>query len=69
MSSLMMSIPVFAKEHSISRSLLYKMIKEGSGPRITKIRGRTLISIEAAAAWRWQLEQETNQPGQHETKH
>jgi predicted DNA-binding transcriptional regulator AlpA len=66
MSNLMMSIPVFAAEHGISRSLLYRLLAEGRGPRITKINGRTLISSEAAADWRARLERETQQPG---TKH
>jgi hypothetical protein len=48
----MLSIPEFLDEHRISRSLLYRLIKEGCGPRITKIAGRTLISAEAAADWR-----------------
>jgi hypothetical protein len=59
----MMSIPVFAAEHGISRSLLYKLLAEGRGPKISKIRGRTLISAEAAAQWRAQIEAETKQPG------
>jgi predicted DNA-binding transcriptional regulator AlpA len=63
MSNLMMSIPVFAAEHGISRSLLYRLLAEGRGPRITKINGRTLISSEAAADWRARLERETQQPG------
>jgi len=66
MSSLMMSIPSFAAEHGISRSLLYKLLAEGRGPKITRIRGRTLISAEAARDWRLRMENETEQPG---TKH
>ena len=66
MSNLMMSIPMFATEHGISRSLLYKLLAEGRGPRITKISGRTLISAEAAAEWRSRLERDTEQP---RTKH
>jgi hypothetical protein len=62
----LMSIPMFAAEHGISRSLLYKLLAEGRGPKISKIRGRTLISVEAAAHWRAQIEAETRQPG---TKH
>jgi hypothetical protein len=57
----MLSIPEFLDEHRISRSLLYRLIKEGRGPRITKIAGRTLISAEAAADWRAQMERETEQ--------
>ena len=62
----LMSIPAFAAEHGISRSLLYKLWKEGRGPRISKVHGRTLISSEAAAEWRRRVEAETEQPG---TKH
>jgi predicted DNA-binding transcriptional regulator AlpA len=57
----MLSIPEFLDEHRISRSLLYRLIKEGRGPRITKISGRTLISSEAAADWRALMERETEQ--------
>jgi hypothetical protein len=57
----MSSIPEFLDEHRISRSLLYRLIKEGRGPRITKIAGRTLISAEAAADWRALMERETEQ--------
>ena len=57
----MLSISEFLDEHRISRSLLYKLIKDGRGPRITKIAGRTLISAEAAADWRAQMERQTEQ--------
>jgi predicted DNA-binding transcriptional regulator AlpA len=62
----MSSIPEFAAQHGISRSLLYRLLAEGSGPKVTKIRGRTLISAESAAEWRARMESETRQPG---TKH
>jgi predicted DNA-binding transcriptional regulator AlpA len=58
----MLSVPAFAAEHGISRSLLYRLLAEGRGPRITKVHGRTLISTEAAADWRAKMEQETEQP-------
>ena len=32
------------------------MQQEGTGPKVMKVRGRTLISIEAAAAWRRERE-------------
>ena len=57
----MLSVPEFLDEHRISRSLLYRLIKDGRGPRITKIAGRTLISAEAATDWRAQMECETEQ--------
>jgi hypothetical protein len=55
------SIPAFCAAHSISRSLLYRLVKEGRGPRLTKISRRTLISAESAAEWRARMEQETEQ--------
>lgn len=45
-------IPAFCKTHSISRALLYKLIREGKGPRLIKAGRRTLISFEAAQEWR-----------------
>jgi len=59
--SSMFSVPAFLSEHGISRSLFYRLVKEGRGPRITKINDRTLISAEAAAEWRTRMEQETAQ--------
>jgi predicted DNA-binding transcriptional regulator AlpA len=57
----MLSIPVFVAEHGISRSLFYRLVKEGRGPRLTKIASRTLISAEAAAEWRARMERETEE--------
>jgi len=57
----MLSVPAFLAEHGISKSLLYRLINEGRGPRITKIARRTLISAEAAAEWRARMERETEQ--------
>jgi hypothetical protein len=58
----MLSVPVFLAEHGISRSLFYRLLQQGRGPRITKVAGRTLISAESAAGWRARMEQETQQP-------
>jgi predicted DNA-binding transcriptional regulator AlpA len=55
------SVPEFCADNGISRSLFYRLVKEGRGPRITKIAGRTLISAEAAFDWRAQMERETEQ--------
>jgi predicted DNA-binding transcriptional regulator AlpA len=56
----MLSIPAFCADHGMSRSLFYRLIKEGRGPRLTRIARRTLISAEAAAEWRARMEQETS---------
>jgi predicted DNA-binding transcriptional regulator AlpA len=50
------TIPEFCDAYSISRSKFYEMRKAGSGPRIMKVGRRTLISVEAATAWRRRLE-------------
>jgi predicted DNA-binding transcriptional regulator AlpA len=50
------TIPEFCDAYSISRSKFYEMQKAGSGPRIMKVGRRTLISVEAATAWRRRLE-------------
>jgi predicted DNA-binding transcriptional regulator AlpA len=57
----MLSVPVFLAEHGISRSLFYRLVQQGRGPRITKVAGRTLISSESAAEWRARMERETEQ--------
>ncbi len=51
------SIDVFCKDHDISRGFFYKLLKEGKAPRIIKVGRRTLISKEAAADWRRDMEE------------
>ena len=46
----------FCKMHGISRALFYLLLRDGGGPRVMRVRGRTLISAEAAADWRRQME-------------
>jgi hypothetical protein len=52
------SIDEFCAEHSISRALFYILKKAGKAPRIMKVGARQVISIEAAADWRRQMETE-----------
>jgi predicted DNA-binding transcriptional regulator AlpA len=46
------TVPEFCLQHRISRSLFYKLVKEGHGPRLMKAGKRTLVTSEAAEAWR-----------------
>ena len=46
------TVTEFCSQNRISRSLLYKLLKQGQGPRIMKVGKRTLITSEAAEAWR-----------------
>jgi predicted DNA-binding transcriptional regulator AlpA len=50
------SVGDFCQSNGISKSMFYKMQREGKGPRIMKIGRRTLISQEASAKWRKNLE-------------
>ena len=49
---LALSITDFCKSHGISRSLYYELQRSGEGPAELRVRGRVLISVEAARAWR-----------------
>jgi hypothetical protein len=46
------SIDQFCEAHAITRPTLYRLWKDGKGPRIMRVRHRKLISWEAAAEWR-----------------
>jgi hypothetical protein len=50
------SVKDFCQSNGISKSMFYKIQREGKGPCIMKIGRRTLISNEAAAEWRKSLE-------------
>ena len=50
------TITQFCKFHHISRSMFYKLRNKGLAPRIMEVGRRRLISQEAAADWRQQME-------------
>jgi len=54
------SVSAFCKDHNISKATFYNLVKDGKAPRRMKVRGRTLISREAAADWRRQMEKENS---------
>ena len=55
-NSLAMSIREFCRLHGISEDQFYKMQREKWGPVVMHVGSRTLISHEAAAAWRAERE-------------
>lgn len=57
------TIAEFCAEHRVSRTHLYELTKAGRGPRLMKLGRRVLISVEAAADWRRQIEVETTKAG------
>jgi hypothetical protein len=53
-AALALSIENFCQLHSISQDMFFKMKREGWGPDTIKVGARTLITNEAATAWRRQ---------------
>lgn len=50
------SVPEFCLSNNISRSLFYKLQRQGNGPRIMKVGRRTLITPESSNEWRKRME-------------
>ena len=50
------SIRQFCEAHNISVDTYFRLQRAGLGPVTMKVGGRTLISVEAAAAWRRERE-------------
>lgn len=46
------SIKEFCRQHGISKNLFYKLEKEGHAPKTINLGKRRLITEEAAAEWR-----------------
>jgi hypothetical protein len=46
------TIAEFCEAHRISRSKLYQLWRDGTGPRFKRIGVKIIISNEAAADWR-----------------
>lgn len=55
------TVEEFCAEHGgITKPFFYQLLKRGKGPRLMKVGRRTLITAEAAADWRKQMERESN---------
>lgn len=52
-----LSVADAAASAGVSRALLYQLIKDGRGPRVTKIGHRSVITIEDRDAWLRNLSQ------------
>jgi predicted DNA-binding transcriptional regulator AlpA len=59
MTKLAFSVSEFCEAHSLSRSLFYKLLAQGKGPRLSKAGNRTLIMSEDAADWRRRIAEES----------
>jgi predicted DNA-binding transcriptional regulator AlpA len=51
-----LSVRQFCDAFGLSEAMFYKIKKQGLGPREMKVGARTLISLEAASAWRIERE-------------
>ncbi|MCY0389130.1 hypothetical protein OVY01_18450 [Robbsia sp. Bb-Pol-6] len=51
----------FCHAHGISLTHFHAMVNAGIGPRLMKAGRRLLISVEAAADWRREMEERTAQ--------
>lgn len=56
------SVSEFCTAHGFSRALFYLLLKDGRAPAIMRVGRRTLISAEAAAAWRERMTRESSTP-------
>lgn len=54
------TVSQFCEAYGISRNLFYRMLADGTGPKIMKLGRRTLVSFEAAETWRRHIEEQTS---------
>jgi hypothetical protein len=59
MSKSAQTVDEFCVDNHICRATFYNLKKRGRGPRIMKVGSRTLITTEASADWRREMEAET----------
>ena len=56
--ALAFTVQEFAEAYRLSRATIYNLWRDGGGPARMRVRGRVLISRDAAEAWRRQIEAE-----------
>jgi predicted DNA-binding transcriptional regulator AlpA len=56
MEPMALTVQEFCRTHSISRGTFYNLAAEGLAPKVMRVRGRVLVSVEAAAEWRKEME-------------
>jgi hypothetical protein len=63
------SVPDFCRLHGgMSEAFFFKLTSEGHGPKLMKVGARTMISVEAAAAWRREREREAEIAAEQKAK-
>jgi predicted DNA-binding transcriptional regulator AlpA len=61
MDKLAYSVDEFCHSHNLCRASFYNLLKRGTGPKVMKVGGRTLVSKEAAEEWRRRMETDASQ--------
>lgn len=51
-----LSVSEFCLAYGISRALFYVLLRNGEGPRVMRVGGRVLVSVDAAKNWQRQTE-------------
>jgi predicted DNA-binding transcriptional regulator AlpA len=62
MSGPAFDIDEFCQRNHISRGTFYNLRKQGNGPRVMKVGGRTIITPEAEDDWRRNMEEKVAKP-------
>ena len=62
MSGPAFDIDEFCQRNYISRGTFYNLRKQGNGPRVMKVGGRTIITPEAEDDWRRNMEEKVAKP-------
>ena len=65
MSKKSFNVNEFCFQENISRSMFYKILKLGLGPKILKVGRRTLITEQSASDWRKKMEQQSTEDNKH----
>lgn len=53
------TVAELARAYRLSKATLYNIWRDGGGPQRMRVRGRVLISREAAETWRRRVESQT----------
>ena len=56
------TVEEFCRAHRFGRAHFYELLKRGDAPACIKLGRRRLISKEAAADWRRQMEEKEDEP-------
>ena len=59
MEQVAFTVKEFCTAHRISKTLFYDLAKRGTGPVITKVGRKTIVSVESAKEWQRRMESQS----------